>query len=303
VDDRRRDARRLAIGLAAIAIGTALSLVPLFASKSRSYAIGAKNFSEQFILGELIAERLDRLGAAVERKYALGSAVVFRALAGGDIDVYIDYTGTLWTNVLGRQDRPPRDAMLGELTRQLHQRFNVTLVGALGFENAYALTMRRDRATALGIRSIADLAPRAGGLTFGTDLEFLSRPEWDMLRAAYGLVFRNQRAFSPTFMYRALEAREVDVITAFSSDGRIASLDLVVLDDPKGAIPAYDAVLLVAPSRASDPLLDRALKPLIGAIPVARMREANLMVDRDQDKALPREAARWLAEAVKLKEP
>ena len=299
----RRDGRRMTLGLIGIALGTALAFAPLLASNARSYAIGAKNFGEQFILGELIAQRLDRQGVAVERKYGLGSAVVFRALASGDIDVYVDYTGTLWTNVLNRQDRPPREAMLRELTRELRARHGVTLVGALGFENAYALAMRRDRAAALGVRNIADLAARARELSLGADLEFLSRPEWTALRDAYGLSFRAQRAFSPTFMYRALDSREVDVITAFSSDGRIAALDLVVLDDPKGAIPSYDAVLLIAPRRADDALLTRALKPLIGAIPVARMRDANRMVPGDLDKVLPAEAARALARVVKLPEP
>ena len=299
----KRDGRRIFAGLFAIALGVALALTPLFASQQRSYVIGAKNFGEQFILGELIAQRLERIGAAAERKYGLGSAVVFRALASGDIDVYVDYSGTLWTNVLGRQDRPPRDEMLRALTRELAERFGVTLVGALGFENAYALAMRRDRAAQLGLRSIADLATRARVLSLGADLEFLSRPEWTALRDAYGLSFRDQRAFSPTFMYRALESREVDVITAFSSDGRIAALDLVVLEDPKRAIPSYDAVQSIAPRRRGDETLTQVLKPLVGAIPVERMREANLMVDRDQDKVLPRDAARALAEAVKLPEP
>ena len=299
----KRDTRRGVIGLLGIALGTALALAPFLLAKPRGYVIGAKNFGEQFILGELIAQRLERLGAAAERKSGLGSAVVFRALTSGDIDVYVDYSGTLWTNVLGRQDRPPREDMLRELTRELSDRFGVTLVGALGFENAYALAMRRDRAAQLNLRTIADLAGRARELALGTDLEFLSRPEWAALRDSYGLSFRDQRAFSPTFMYRALESREVDVITAFSSDGRIAALDLIVLDDPKRAIPAYDAVLLIAPQRRHDETLARVLKPLIGAIPVERMREANLMVDRDQDKVLPGDAARALAQAVKLPDP
>jgi osmoprotectant transport system permease protein len=299
----RRDGRRLAAGLFAIALGTGLALTPFLATGARTYVVGAKNFSEQFILGELIAQRLGHEGASVERKYGLGSAVVFRALASGDIDAYVDYTGTLWTNVLNRQDRPPRDAMLRELSRELRETHGVIMLGPLGFENAYALAMRRDRAAALGVGSISDLAPRAGGLSLGTDLEFLSRPEWHMLRNAYALEFRDARAFSPTFMYRAIENREVDVITAFSSDGRIVAQDLLVLADPKNAIPSYDAVLLVSPRRAQDAVLNRALAPLIGGIPVGRMREANLMVDRDDRKVLPREAAQFLARSLSLSGP
>ena len=299
----RRDASRIWIGLTAISAGIAAALVPLVTSASVSYLVGAKNFSEQFILAELISERLAGQGASVARKDGLGSAVAFRALANSDIDVYVDYSGTLWANVLGRSDTPASTVMLSELTRQLQERFGVLLLGPLGFENAYALAMRRDRAAALGISTIADLARRAPELTFGTDLEFLSRPEWATLRDAYRLSFKAQRSFTPTFMYRAVDSADVDVITAFSSDGRIAAQGLVVLADPLHAIPSYDAVLLVSPRRAKDALLTRALTPLIGKIAVEQMREANLMVDRDADKASPQEAARFLARAAGLPEP
>ena len=147
-----------------MAAGVAAALTPLLASGSRAYLVGAKNFSEQFILAELISERLAREGVTVERKEGLGSAVAFRALAGSDIDVYVDYSGTLWANVLGRSDTPESAAMLSELTSTLKQRFGVTLLGPLGFENAYALAMRRERAAALGVHTITGSArPHAGG--------------------------------------------------------------------------------------------------------------------------------------------
>jgi osmoprotectant transport system permease protein len=299
----RRDARRIWSGVALMAAGVTAALMPLMASGSRPYLVGAKNFSEQFILAELISERLAGEGVAVARKEGLGSAVAFRALAGSDIDVYVDYSGTLWANVLGRSDAPASAAMLSELTTAMAERFGVVLLGPLGFENAYALAMRRERAAALGVRTIADLARHAGELTFGTDLEFLSRPEWTTLKDAYGLNFRAQRSYTPTFMYRALDSGDVDVITAFSSDGRIAAQGLVVLADPMHAIASYDAVLLISPRRAKDAILARALNPLIGKISVEHMREANLMVDRDTDKATAQEAARFLARAAGLGEP
>jgi osmoprotectant transport system permease protein len=299
----QRDARRIGFGAAFMAVGVTAALVPLWGSGQRGYLVGAKNFSEQFILAELISERLADQGVAVARKEGLGSAVAFRALAGSDIDVYVDYSGTLWANVLGRNDTPASAVMLSELTATLKERFGVELLGPLGFENAYALAMRPERAAALGITTIADLARHARELTFGTDLEFLSRPEWTALRDAYGLNFKAQRSYTPTFMYRALESADVDVITAFSSDGRIAAQGLVVLADPLHALPSYDAVLLVSPRRAKDPILRRALEPLIGKISVEEMRQANFMVDRDADKASPREAARFLARAAGLPEP
>jgi osmoprotectant transport system permease protein len=195
-----------------------------------------------------------------------------------------------------RTDIPSREAVIVEMREWLAHEHGILLLGTLGFENAYALAMRRDRADEMGIRSIHDLAAHARSLTMGADFEFFARPEWPALRDAYGLDFAARREFQSTFMYQAIASGEVDVITAFSSDGRIATNDLVVLDDPEGAILPYDAIVLVAARRANDPLLRRALQPLIGAIPVELMREANYRVDRDTEKESPVAAARWLAE-------
>jgi len=296
----KRDRRRVAIGLGALLAGVLLAAAPIVAAatKPAGYVIGAKNFSEQYILADLMADRLARTGVRVTEKNDLGSVIAFRALAGNEIDAYVDYSGTLWTTVLGRKDTPPRAVLLAEMTRDLKAKYGVTVLGALGFENAYALVMRREAAQRLHIASIADLAQHAPDLTLGSDLEFLSRIEWRGIEAAYGLRFRAQRQFQPTFMYKAAEAGQADVISAFSSDGRIAADDLVVLTDPKGAIPPYDAVILLAPRRAGDDRLRQALQPLIGKIPVQAMRTANLTVDRDQDKRSPADAARALAAAI-----
>jgi osmoprotectant transport system permease protein len=234
----------------------------------------------------------------VSRKEDLGSAVAYRALAAGELDVYVDYSGTLWTNVLGRTDNPGRQAVLQQLTAELKRRDGVLVLGSLGFENAYAFAMRADRAQALGVASISDLAREAPRLTLGSDLEFLSRPEWKAVDAAYNLRFKAERSFQPTFMYRALTSGDADVISAFSSDGRIAADKLVVLSDPKAAIPPYDAILLLAPRRADDGALRSALQPLIGKFDVALMRAANLRAARGES---PRAAALWLNEQIKDK--
>lgn len=291
-----RDLRRIAIAAVVLVVGALAALAPLatFGARLERYVVGAKNFSEQFILADLIADRLHRAGAATEEKQGLGSVIAFRALAANELDVYVDYSGTLWTNVLHRTDTPPRAVLLAELTRELKAKYGVTVLGSLGFENAYALAMKADQARRLGVHSMDDLAAHASELTLGADLEFLSRPEWAAIAKAYGLKFRSQRAFNPTFMYRAIESGGADVISAFSSDGRIAADHLTTIGDPRSAIPAYDAVVLIAPKRANDRRLIGALQPLIGAIPVERMREANLLVDRDADKRTPADAARWL---------
>jgi len=176
----------------------------------------------------------------------------------------------------------------------------VGLVGSLGFENAYAFAMKGADARAKRIASLDDLVRTAPQMTLGSDLEFLERPEWAAVKRAYPLRFAKTTPYSPTFMYRALESGNVDVISAFSSDGRIAADSLTVLTDPRHAIPGYDAILMVAPSRAKDAKFRAALTPLVGRIPVEAMRAANYQVDRDADKQTPEAAARWLAAKVGL---
>jgi osmoprotectant transport system permease protein len=292
----RRRPWRIWAGLVALAVGAAVALSPLAARGPPAYVVGAKNFSEQYVLAELIRERIEKIGGRATLKEDLGSATAYRALAAGEIDVYVDYSGTLWTNILHRKDDPGRQAVLAGLARELERRDGVRVLGGLGFENAYALAMRSDRAAALGVTDLAALASRAGELSLGSDLEFLSRPEWAALRDAYGLKFARQTAYQPTFMYRALADGEADVISAFSSDGRIAAQHLVILADPKGAIPPYDAVVLLSPRRAHDTRLLAALRPLIGAISAAAMQEANYSVDRDEGKRTPAQAALSLSE-------
>ena len=284
--------------LAALAAGVLAATAPLWAKPQRAVVIGAKNFSEQFILARLIGHRLERAGHRVEYREGLGSAVIYRALAAGDVDLYVDYAGTLWTNEMHRAATPTPAAMVQAIGGWARRTSGVGLVGPLGFENAYAFAMRGPEATARGIRTLDDLAAASPGLALGSDLEFLERPEWAAIRRAYPMRFRAARPYSPTFMYRALASGEADVISAFSSDGRIAADGLTVLTDPKRAIPSYDAVLLVTPRRAGDARLLAALRPLVGRIPVALMRQANYQVDRDADKRSPDQAARWLEEQL-----
>jgi osmoprotectant transport system permease protein len=290
----RRDRPRLAlisVGLLLILIAAGLSL--RFTAQA-DYVIGAKGFPEQYILASLIDQRLVAAGLSARTSGNLGSAVIFNALAAGDVDVYVDYSGTIWTTIMHRTDTPPRDVMLTEMGKWLKQNYGVAMLGPLGFENAYVLAMRKSRASALGIKSIGDLAATSRSMTVGGDYEIFARPEWRALRASYGLAFRQERQMQPLFMYKAVADGEVDVITAFSSDGRIAEYDLVTLADPKQAIPPYDAVLLLAPKRASDAKLAAALRPLVGHISIDRMREANLSVSRETGQAPPAEAARRL---------
>ena len=262
--------------------------------------IAAKSFSEQYIIARLIGQQLEEAGFEVEYRDGLGSAVVHNAVNTGAVDISIDYTGTLWTNAMKREDNPGREAMYNEIVKWERDTTGTLVLGRLGFENAYALAMRQDRAAELGIETMADLAREAPRLTIGGDVEFFRRPEWFSVRDAYGLNFAATRNYTTTFMYNALTGGEADVISAYSSDGRIAADRLLVIEDPKDAFPSYDALVLVSPEASRNADLVEALRPLVGAINVEQMREANLSVDRDQDKRSPEQAARELAEKIGL---
>lgn len=303
---RRRKALWLS-GVVAVLAGVLAALAAQFGGSvfgdenEDTIIIGAKSFSEQYILARLIGGGLRSAGFDVEYRDGLGSAVVHNALVSGAIDVSIDYTGTIWTNEMGRTDNPGREEMFERIVEWEREQNDVRVLGQLGFENAYALAMRQDRARELGLDSIADLASIAPQLTIGGDPEFFERPEWAAVRDAYGLRFGERRNFSATFMYNALQSGEADVISAYTSDGRIAADRLVVLDDPRSAFPSYDALILVSSEWADNERLIEALEPLVGAIDVERMRQANFMVDRtDGQKLSPREAARWLADELSL---
>lgn len=256
--------------------------------------IGSKTFTEQYILAELIARRLAAAGFAVERTESLGSTIGFDALTTGDIDVFVDYTGTLWANSMGRGQAAEDWKVLAEVNGWLAAEKGVRSLGTLGFENAYALAMRRDQAEALGIRSIADLATHAGELKIGGDYEFFNRPEWRAIRSTYSLRFRDQATFDPAFLYESVARGDVDVISAFTTDGRLDAYDLIVLEDPRGAIPPYDALLMLSPAAADRPGVAEALRPLVGAIDAETMRGANDLVDRNDDRRTIEEAAAFL---------
>jgi len=254
--------------------------------------VGAKGFTEQIILSELLAVRLEAAGAVVRQRGSLGSTIVFDALVSGEIDVYIDYTGTLWANVLGEDEPIARAPMFARVTGALVRDHGVVVLGRLGFENAYAFGMTRSRADELQARSISDLAAFADELSLGADPEFFERPEWTRTRDAYGLGAMNTRAMDSAFMYGAVRDGQVDAITAYTTDGRIDAFDLVLLDDPRAVLPPYDAVILLSADAAARPGVAHALAPLLNAIPAELMRAANGKVDLDSQT--PAQVAVWL---------
>lgn len=277
--------------LVALTLGaTALLFAWMAVTFARSAAgperivIGSKTFTEQYILTEILRGTIEReTGLPAEAAQSLGSSVVFDALRSGEIDVYVDYSGTIWTTVMRRDAiGMRREEVTAEVAQHLRRTYGIELVGALGFENAYALAMPRARAEELATRTITELSAVLPRLSMGGDYEFFGRPEWRALESVYGLRPASRRSMDASLMYQAAVAGELDVISAFSTDGRIAAMDLVVLEDDKGAIAPYDAVILAGQRFAERyPDAIAALGELAGTIDGEAMRRMNLAVDRD----------------------
>lgn len=289
--ERGLSERRPAMSAAALAAFAGLCgyagitlAMPWMARSERPVVIGSKTFTEQYILSAMLARWVEtETGRPTSLRQSLGSRVAFDALNAGDIDLYVDYSGTLWANEMGRPTTgAARADVLDEVAAFVRDRHGMTLVATLGFENAYALAMRERQAAALGVRRISELVPHASRLVFGTDYEFSARPEWASLREAYGLTFRDIRTMDPALMYQAAAGGSVDVISAFSTDGRLAALDLRVLEDDRGAIPPYDAVVLASRRlAAAAPDVVAAVARLTGVVDAGEMRRMNLAVDAD----------------------
>jgi osmoprotectant transport system permease protein len=287
---------------AVVLAGLAPSVIAFTRPAVSQVIIGTKTFTEQYILGTLIADDLNAAGFATRVLQSLGSTVAFDALATGRIDCYVDYTGTIWTNYMKRTDNPGRAAMLRGAREWLKKEHGIEIAANLGFENAYAVAMTRKRAEELGVHTIEDLIALAPRLKMGGDYEFFGRPEWRDLMTAYGLNFESLVTMDSTLMYTAVATGEVDVITAFSSDGRIPAFDLVLLDDTRNALPPYDAVVLLGPdAERRHPGVQRVLARLDGAIDADAMRDANRHVDLDGG-TVP-EAAKRLAERIRGPRP
>lgn len=248
--------------------------------------IGTKNWSEQIILGEIVAQLAEeKYGMVVERKFGFGSTdLIARALSRGEIDLYPEYTGTIWS-VLLKESAP--DAALPAyenfltLQDKTGSRLQARIIADLGFENTYALAIRRVTAEKLKIHSLTGLAAVSGGMTAAFNSEFIGRPDgWPALQKAYGLSFRDIHAMDAMLVYEALRTEQVDVASVFSTDGRIRHFDLTLLEDDRRVLSDYTCVLLASLRSSSlDSILDQIGLSLASRITAEKMRELNYAVD------------------------
>jgi len=274
-------------------------------------AVGSKDFTESVVLAEIVAQLLEDAGYPVERQLNLGgTAVVHEAMVSGDVDVYVEYTGTGLLAILG-QDLPEDDAAASDsatpeaatgedrvyeiVATEYPEQFGLEWLEPWGFNNTYALAMRGDHAADLGFVTISDLESHVGNLTFGATQEFLVRQDGlPGLEALYGFGFEKSIGLDPGLMYSALDGGDVDVISAFATDGRIPALGLAVLVDDKGFFPPYYAAPVVRQELlAASPEVADVLNQLSGRIDDATMAELNFQVD-DGGKEAPDVAREFL---------
>jgi glycine betaine/choline ABC-type transport system substrate-binding protein len=261
-----------------------LLLVSLLVSCSRhdTVVVGSKNFTESVLLGEIVARRLEKSGCTVQRRLDLGGSLVCdKAIVSGSLDVYPEYSGTALTAILHRPIGGDRAAVMQEVKREYEKR-GLRWGPALGFENTFAMIVRRADAQKLALHRISDLHRVEATFRPGFGYEFVERPDgWTGLQQRYGLHFAQPpRTMDLGLTYRALAAGEIDLIAGNSTDGLIDALGLVVLDDDRRFFPPYDAVLV---SRAD---LGRkcadapaALESLEGKLDAAAMRRLNYEID------------------------
>jgi osmoprotectant transport system permease protein len=268
------------------------------AAEARTIRIGTKNFTEQLILGELMAQLIEnRTDLVVSRHFNLGGTMICHgALKSGEIDLYAEYTGTALTAILKRSVIRDPELALEAVDRAYQERFAAQWLRPFGFNNTYAITVRKTDAVAHRLNTISDLAGIAGGLRAGFTAEFSQRPDgYPGLRQAYGLGFREVRDLDPSILYQAIANGEVDVICAFATDGRIAALDLQPLKDDRGFFPPYQAAPVVrAEALAAHPELGRVLGLLAGRLDDATMQRLNFQVD--EEKRTPGDVARKFIE-------
>jgi osmoprotectant transport system permease protein len=249
---------------------------------SRPVVIASKPFGESYLLAEMFAQLLEARGVSVSRRPGLGATeVAFGALRAGAIDVYPEYTGTGLLVILRETPQPDPQAVFARVQRTFEDRYGVRWLPPLGFENTYAIAVRRETAERFGLRTLSDLARVAPELTAGLTPDFIGRPDGlPGLRRAYGMRFRDVRPLAQALKYRALASGGVDVVDGYSTDGLIDRYRLVVLDDDRHFFPPYEAAALVgARLRREGPAAIAALSELSGRLDVRMMRALNARVE------------------------
>jgi len=279
-----KKAKKWMIGLASIVLIIAGAFkVYSTANAEDKIVIGSKNFSESMILGNMLADLIEnKSDIQVERKLNLGGTqVAFSAIENGDIDLYVEYTGTGLVNILNQHPESNPNKVYDYVQKEFKQKYNIELLKPLGFNNTYALAVRRDTANEYGLNTISDLAKVSGNLIMGPTIEFPNREDGLIgLSKAYNMEFKDVKAVDGGLRYTALKNHKSDVIDAFSTDGLLKAFNLKVLKDDQHFFPPYYAVPIIKEETLKDhPELKKAINTLAGKLSDEKMRVLNYKVD------------------------
>jgi osmoprotectant transport system substrate-binding protein len=253
-------------------------------TRENRIVVGSKNFTEQLILGELIAQQIEnKTHLPVERRFYLaGTYICHQAILGGRIDIYPEYTGTALTAVLKERPIADREKVYDEVKTNYEKQFNLEVGQPFGFNDTFAIEIRGEDARKLGLQTISQAAPYTPNWRAGFGYEFMERPDgYKGLATTYNLHFAdNPRIMDLGLLTRALKDKQVDLIAGNTTDGLIPALDLYVLEDDKHYFPPYEAVPIIRQeTMAHHPELKPALDDLAGRISDAEMRQLNYAVD------------------------
>jgi osmoprotectant transport system substrate-binding protein len=267
-----------------------LPLLLAACSPPHRLTVGSKNFTEQLILGEMLAQLIASVTQQpVDRRlYLAGTYICHQALLAGRIDLYVEYTGTALAAVLKQRPSGDHRQVYEEVKDEYLRRFGLQVFPPLGFDNSFAMVMRGEDAGRWNLTKLSQLAPFSPKLRMGVGYEFLERRDgYDGLVSTYGLRFAaTPRVMDLGLLYRALENRQVDLIAGANTDGLIAALRLVVLADDRHYFPPYDAVPIVRNDTLQrHPAVGSALDRLTGRISVDDMRSMNYAVDGEKRDA------------------
>jgi osmoprotectant transport system permease protein len=281
----------LAVGV--LAMGYAA--VKSFRGGRADVIVGSKDFTESNLLAEIVAQMLEAQNITVDRRFDLGGNLAHTALTAGQIDLYPEYTGTAFTAILQHAPVTDPKAVYEQVRREYAEQLNIQVSPPLGFDNTFAILVRGEDARKLNLKTVSDAARYSPQWQAGFGHDFISRQDgYPGFSRTYGLRFRAVREMALDLTYTALSSRQVDMIAGNSTDGRIASLDLVQLEDDRRYFPPYEAVFMTRrDTLPSVPALAGVLQKLGGAISTDEMRKLNYEVDgaRRDKKVVVRE---WL---------
>ena len=260
-----------------------MGALPPAATAQDTIVVGSKGFTEQVILGNMLALLLENNGFKVERKnIGLGGTVIcHEALVRGDISVYVEYTGTGLVTILKKAVLNNPEEVYQAVKKDYEDKFKLTWLKPWGFNNTYCIVMRKADAERLKVKKISDLKSLAGNMTLGATIEFVARPDGiPGLVKHYGLKFKDQKGMDPGLVYKAIAENQVDVISGFATDGRIPAFNLVALEDDMRFFPPYFAAPVVRMELlAKAPKMAEVLNRLAGKISDDAMAILNSAVD------------------------